>query len=230
MLLLLLWRWCLGPSITGFTSRSVEDKMYLENSAVTLWISLVAPVFAGHALCTLSLSPLAAPTDSALIACGVSLGYMVYDVVWLVLHPSHDAKQRPLVYMHHILSIVGFPFAMLRHKCVIFVCFFILTEVTGLLQHTWVMLNHFGLKEHPATLGAGVCWMLSFILVRIAPAPYLVYTLVDPALWARFPIVEFWFAVCTVPLPFLLNAYWGYLLVAGAIKAVRKQKQSETLV
>lgn len=227
-LLLSSWR-KFAPSIFGasFLARSDEDKMYLENSFVTLvGVSVFAPTFAIIAIMRTDMtSPIASPTWEALVAEGISLGYMAYDCVWMFGNPEHDAKARPIMLFHHILSIVGFPYAMLRHRAVPFVLFFIATEITGIPQHLRMLLLRFGLEETAWYLAVGVSWTVSFFLVRAVPSPWLIAAQIhDASAWARYSTLDWWLSVTTLPLPFLLNAYWLYLLVAGVVKALRKQK------
>ena len=79
-------------------------------------------------------------------------------------------------------------------------------------QRVLLRLGH----EHTlAYILVGLSWTVSFLVVRMAPAPYLIVELFDPGLLASFAPFDFWFAVCTVPLPFLLNTYWGRLHIEG---------------
>lgn len=227
-LLLILWRRFAHVVVPALlASRSSDDKIYIENSFVTLFgVSLFAPAFAIRAILGTNMSsPLASPTSSAIVAEGISLGYMIYDLVWMLYHPEHDAKARPIMLFHHILSIIGFPYAILRHRAVPFVLFFIATEVTGILQHARMLLLKFGLDHTHIYLVVGLSWTLSFFAVRALPAPFLIMAqLQDADAWASYSAFDYWLSVTTLPLPFLLNAYWLYLLVAGAVKALRKQQ------
>ena len=228
--LLLVWR-AVGARMLRKVKRPPAVMQSFENSFVALFVSVVAPAFAIGALCELPMSPVAAPTQAAIVALGISMGYIVFDLVWLLLHPELGT---PTILAHHVLSLVGFPYATLRHLCVPFVQFFILTEATGLLQHACMLLLKLDREGTPLYFIVGVSWTVSFFLVRIMPSPWLIYELVwkdsSRHLWASaFTPFDFWFGVCTLPLPFLLNAYWGYLLAAGALKVLRKGRRDAPL-
>ena len=221
--LLLFWRFRVRPRLAA--GRPAADLQYLENSFITLFVSTAAPAFAIAAMLETPMSPVAAPSSTALVALGISMGYMAFDLVWLLQHPELGT---PIILGHHVLSLSGFPYAMLKHLCVPFVLFFILTEVTGLPQHARMMMLKLGREAAPLYILVGVGWTLSFFLVRILPTPFLLQQLVwaesSRRGWAEREVAPFdaWFAALTVPLPFVLNLYWFYLLVAGALKVLRK--------
>ena len=90
----------------------------------------------------------------------------------------HRELGTPIILGHHVLSLVGFPYATLRHLCVPFVQFFILTEVTGIPQHLRMMLLKLDREATLLYILVGVGWTVSFFLVRMLPIPWLAYTLV----------------------------------------------------
>lgn len=215
--LLFVWRQA-APAIPAFISRSANDHMYIENSVVTLYPSIISPLLALYALVHMPLVPDAAPTPAAIVATGISCGYMLYDLIWLILHRDLGT---PIMIGHHVLSVLAFPYAVLRHRCVVFVLFFLCTEITGVPQHVRMLMLKFGLEDKPYYTIVGISWTVSFFFVRILPSPFLIYSLASNS-WAAFTAFDFIFSMVTVPLPFLLNAYWFYALVAGVLKFLAK--------
>ena len=150
---------------------------------------------------------------------------MCFDLIWLL---NYREIGTPIMLFHHAVSILAFPYAVLQHRCVVFVLFFLLTEVTGVLQHPRMILLKLGLDGNLCYVAVGAGWTISFFFVRIAPSPVLLYALLrTPDEWQAFSTFDFAVAVSTVPLPFLLNGYWFYALVAGLLKFLRKQQQQQ---
>ena len=134
--LLLIWTNLIAPAIPNYKNRSQDDKIFLQNSAVSLYPALTAPFLALSALVALEPDQfqnqnflVQTPSPIALRAVGLSCGYMFYDTIFCLLHKQ---CRQPLIIGHHVLSIIFFPYAMLSHRSAVIVLFFIVTEVTFL--------------------------------------------------------------------------------------------------
>jgi len=162
-----------------------------------------------------------APSTEALRAVGISCGYMLYDTCYMLWHKQ---VRSPLMMGHHLLSVLIWPYAVLRRRALVLVLFFIITEVTNLGQHSRMILYKLGLKHTKVYLVVGVSWIALFFVVRIVPGPYLFYKLVYGNYGAYNPF-DFCLMMLTCPLPFMLNSYWFYLLVRGLVDFLENSRQ-----
>jgi len=218
--LLVLWRGLIAPVVAA--NRSADDLVFLTNSVVSLFPALTAPFLAVQALWELPISDhatalAAAPTPLALRAVGLSCGYMAYDTVFCL---AHKQVRHPLLLGHHLLSILFFPYATLRHRALLVVLFFVCTEVTNIGQHVRIILLKLGHERSRLYLVNGVAWAVSFFVVRILPSPYLFYKMADCS-YAAFSRADFVVAWATMPIPFVLNSFWFYLLASGVLRFLR---------
>lgn len=221
---LVIWRKVVGPAFPAYSSCSAQDRSYLDNSAVNLFPAIVVPALvlaaglpedaAGNLLDV-------DPAPLTLVAVGVCVGYMLYDTVFCLCHVEHRTV---LNLGHHLFSMAIWPYAMLRHRCVVFVSFFCFTEITSILQHSRMILLKLGYGSRPAYTLVGVGWTISFFFVRILPSPFFLYLLVTGN-YEQFSSADLIISMSTLPIPFVLNAYWFHALVAGVIKFLRKQPQ-----
>mmetsp|Transcript_3545 Transcript_3545/g.7972 ORF Transcript_3545/g.7972 Transcript_3545/m.7972 type:complete len:140 (-) Transcript_3545:401-820(-) len=122
-----------------------------------------------------------------------------------------------LMWGHHCISLVMWPYSVLTHKSTLFVTFYLCTEVTNVGQNLFHFANKSGANTK-LTLAIGVLWILSFFVVRIVPLPWLIYHYVS--LHASGGVgqttAETIASALTVPLPFMLNIYWFKMLVSKA--------------
>ena len=216
--LLVVWHLLIAPFIPGIKTRSREDHIFLASSFVSCYPAVTAPLLAVLAMRGVPLADNeqvlnAAPSTAALQAVGISCGYMLYDTCYML---RHKIVRSPLMLMHHLLSILVWPYAALRSRALLLVLFFIITEVTNIGQHTRMILYKLGLKHTRTYLVVGVSWILLFFVVRIVPGPYLFYKLCRGS-YAAYNTFDFVLMMTTCPLPFMLNLYWFYLLVRGLI-------------
>jgi len=222
-LMLVLWHKVIAPAIPRYASCSASDRCYLSNAVVNMFPSLVVPallVAAGlpsgkpWADCTLAPSPL------ALVALGMTCGYLTYDTLFCLYYEEHRTA---LNFVHHLLSIVIWPWSMLGHRAVPFCEFFAFTEITSILQNSRMIMARLGHDSSPLYVAVGLGWTLSFFVVRILPTPYMLY------LWVQYietcesvSMLMYVVGICTIPVPFLLNAYWFYCLIQGLAKFLAK--------
>jgi len=170
----------------------------------------------------------------AILACGLTCGYFVQDSLLMVLYPKETTKELggptayKIMWMHHIISIIVWPYAMLNGVGAVFVIQNLSTEITNVGQNLFLLARSevFG---SGAELPIGITWMASFFVFRIIPMPFVVYvwlmTLLTPGC-AGLTIGEWVAAVVTVPIPQALNSFWFYKIVRGAIKKMSKGKQA----
>lgn len=214
--LLAVWHALVAPFIPG--TRSREDHIFLASSFVSCYPAVTAPFLAVLAMRAVPLTDnehvMGAPASTAALrAVGISCGYMLYDTCYML---RHRQVRSPLMLMHHLLSILVWPYAALRGRALLLVLFFIITEATNIGQHTRMILLKLGLKHTKTYFVVGVSWVFFFFFVRIVPAPYLFYKLCRGN-YAAYNTFDFSLMVATCPLPFMLNTYWFYLLVRGLI-------------
>ena len=149
--LLPIWRFLIAPAIPAYRHAGEAERMYLSQSAVSLYPACTAPFLAIVALSQLPVTSneiimTTAPSVSALHAVGISCGYMAYDTMFCL----YNAPLRsPLIIAHHVFSFVLWPYATLRHRSLILVLFFIVTEAS-LCQapgaaHAWCQRRAAGL-------------------------------------------------------------------------------------
>merc|ERR1719433_2135057 len=79
-----------------------------------------------------------------------------------------------------------------------------------------------GGEGSPVYVFIGVGWTVSFFFVRILPCPYLLHVMLSYDL-THITWFDTFVATTTLPIPFLLNFYWFYCLVRGALKFLRKR-------
>lgn len=221
--LLYLWRFLIAPAIPIHKTLCEDDIIVLRSSFVSFYPAATAPFLAAAALSHLAAEAdggmlAASPPTLALDAIGISLGYMLYDTIFCILHKP---VRSPLIIVHHVLSVLFFPYATLRHRSVLFVLFFVLTEITNIGQHGRMMLLKLRLEHTKAYLVNGVTWAIAFFVVRILPSPFLFYKMVFGS-YEAFSAFDFYLAILLMPVPFLLNAYWFYLILRGVFKFLSK--------
>ena len=91
IVLLALWHKLIAPAIPAYASRSYEDHVFLASSFVSFYPAVTAPVLATIALLDIPVFDNATimdarPSNEALHAVGISIGYMLYDTFYCLLH------------------------------------------------------------------------------------------------------------------------------------------------
>jgi len=228
VVLLALWHKLIAPAIPAYRSRSYEDHVFLASSFVSFYPAVTAPILATAALLDIpsfdnAFVMDARPTNPALHAVGISIGYMLYDTCYMLWHKE---VRSPLMMGHHIVSILVWPYAVLRGRALTIVLFFIITEATNVGQHGRGMLLRLGLKHTKLYMVVGISWIVLFFVVRIVPSPYALYKLAYGN-YSSYNTFDFCLLWVTCPLPFLLNTYWFYLLVRGLVDFLKKAKDAK---
>jgi len=213
-----------------YSTRKPEELVFLSNSFVSLYPALTAPILAFMAIRELPLADnervlAAAPPAAALRAVGISCGYMLYDLMFILWHRQ---LRSPLLIGHHIFSIVFFPYATLQGRVVLLVMFFVATEATNVGQHVRMILLKLSLEHTKAYVANGVGWAIAFFVLRIVPSPYLFSKLWHGS-YAEVSSFDFFITATTVPLPFILNSYWCPPPAAAAAALARRAAREPTI-
>ena len=128
-----------------------EKRFFVVTCITSLCMSLIVTPLALYALhriyfdpasvleCSLSDSVnivnRAAISDAALIACGLTCGYFLQDCMNMLLNPQVLTKELggasayAIMWMHHVLSLLIWPYSLIYSKAAFFVIYFLATEV-----------------------------------------------------------------------------------------------------
>lgn len=224
--LLLIWRHVIAPAVPGYKKASASDRVFLANSFVSLFPALTAPFLALSSMRRLpwhdvALAMVAPPDDECVRAIGISCGYMAYDCIYCMYYKE---VRSPLIIGHHVLPVLLWPFAALRHRAVPVVLFFVFTELSNIGQHGRMLLLKLGYERSTAYRYIGTGWVVAFFFIRILPSPYMGYHMLHGN-YAAFSPFEFGVTLACTPLPFILNSYWFYLLFTGVVKFLARGKK-----
>jgi len=176
-----------------------------------------------------------APSPHVLVAvCGITCGTFVFDCLLLILYPAEcqtrfaAAGGSWVMWLHHIISIIVWPYCVLTSRAAVFVAWMITTEGSNVGQNAYSLAGAMGLEGKPAHLGLGIGWLLSFLCVRMLPAPMIVgsyirlFILQDCGL----AVLDRLIGLVTIPIPLLLNAVWFWEMLKGAATALGKGSNS----
>jgi len=178
---------------------------------------------------TINLLQLSAPSG-AVWACGLVCGYFLQDSIIMALFPKETAKELggatayKIMWVHHIVSLLVWPYSLVYSKSVVFVVYFMATEVTNIGQNLFLLANRAQLFGAGADTPIGLAWAVTFFVARIVPVPFIMYA------WAfshfgngacgYFSTAEYAVSLLTVPIPIGLNLYWFYLIMRKATRLV----------
>lgn len=155
-------------------------------------------------------------------ACAVAIGFMAYDLVSMLWNYEASVRSNGkglfhLYVWHHVLSILFWPVAILNRAFVYFVNWFILSEHSSFWLSLRGSMLTLGTINTPAGLFVQLAFVVSFFGARVAVMPDLYRSYVN-ADWAAVPGWQATIAAWTVPIPSMLNAYWGFLIVKSLAK------------
>ena len=183
-----------------------------------------------------SLLRLTAPS-SCVLACGLVCGYFVQDSAIMMLFPKETTKELggstsyKIMWMHHIVSLFVWPYAMMQSKCVVFVAYFMATEVTNIGQNLFLLANRADLFGKGVDLYIGLVWAFTFLVARVLPVPFIMYAWFYTHLYPHtggcggdLSTVEYFVSLITVPIPVALNLFWFYKIVSKARRMMGKSK------
>ena len=95
------------------------------------------------------------------------------------------------------------------------------TELSNIGQNIYNIYNALPI-QHTLSLPIGITWIVLFAACRIVIMPWVAYVyyelLVLPG--CGYTPLERIVGLITVPIPSMMNVWWFYLLIAGAIKQV----------
>lgn len=131
-----------------------------------------------------------------------------------------------LMWTHHVVAILVWPYCTLASRAMLFVAWMLSSELSNILQNAFMLskAGHLLPRRHETRLG--LLWILTFTATRIVPAPWVAYAYYNLLCLSvcSFTIVERVVGLTTVPIPFVLNAWWYYELLKGAHQELRPPK------
>ena len=164
----------------------------------------------------------------ALFACWLTLGYFVQDCVGMAVFP-HEMKEGnggatayAIMWLHHIGSLITWPWGMLSDTLAPFNTYCLATEVTNIGQNLFMLANRGKVPLlKPVELPIGIVWMIAFFIVRILPVPYLLYSYVNTLILnggCGMSTAEWVAGIVMVPIPVCLNIFWFNKIVNKAMR------------
>ena len=219
-----------SPVLFGKTLAKLEpfERKIWHTNMVTFFPTFAVTYFAAPAIMEYTgvrYSFVHPATHDTLKGCGMSLGYMFWDLMVLITDPVGQMKAYGglspyvLFLFHHTLSIAAWPYAVSAGRCVYFVNYFLASEVTNVNMTLRWFLMKTGLEGSRVYFWNGILWIPLFFAVRVAVIPNLVdqYWNSD---WSALGPVETWAARLLLPIPVGLNVYWFGLIVSTAVKYI----------
>jgi hypothetical protein len=156
-------------------------------------------------------------------ACGMSVGYMTWDLLVIVTRWNDQrtayggAGALCLFIVHHVFSIILWPYALSRGLCAYHINYFLVSEVTNFNMSLRWILSTLKKTHTKLYLFNGLGWIPLFISVRVVVIPKLYSAFVNSD-WRVFTSAQYWVAALTLPIPSMLNLYWTKQIVEGAAK------------
>lgn len=152
---------------------------------------------------------------------GFLLGFMLFDLTVFAIWSSDCLKSMgPLYYqyiLHHLFSILCFPYALYTHRSVGFVAYFLATEISSAPLNIRFFMRECNADHGPKFMIVGAVMLVSYTLVRAVPSPGIWYLLATGSYtslnWPQFLITMF-----CVPIPTLLNSYWYFQMLKGVYR------------
>jgi hypothetical protein len=165
-------------------------------------------------------------------ACGLSLGYMAWDLAVMLEDPKGQQstyggkKAYYLFIVHHLFSLCIWPYAVLAGRCVYFVNFFLVSEVTNSNMSTRWFLLKCKLEKSTFYVVNGLAWIPLFLGVRVLVIPLMLKAFIFGS-WNALSAGEKIVAFTTLPIPSMLNIYWARMIVSNAMKYLLTGKDPE---
>lgn len=211
---------------------STKDREGWHTNVVSAWAALAVPVFAIPAVLAYSGGNLVdtAPSEDSLRGTGLSVGYMLFDFLVLVINFRVQFKlwggsQYALYVVHHILSFLIWPYAVANARGVKFVNYFLLSEASNVFMVSRYFCKRLGMTESsPVYVTVCVLWLLSFFALRIVPIPTLLDTYVNGN-FDTFGPVELYVSSATLPIPSMLNMYWFYQMAMVGVRMLSPKEK-----
>lgn len=134
-------------------------------------------------------------------------------------------QQQVLIFLHHGISIVTWPFGICHPACHYFLlCCLSMEFSTPFVQYRWFILQSEDLgKNHPLYIFNGIIMTIAFALCRLCPMlPLNIWAILVSAPHSAESGLPWTVraASSVLVLPNLLNAYWGYIMIKGLTKVL----------
>ena len=166
----------------------------------------------------------------AVVSCGITCGFFLSDclVLWRYA-PELGAEMGRLnvrlMWPHHALSLLIWPYAVTYGKSAIFVVYFLTTELSSIFLNLSAFASKGGIFGKRTETLCGGMLLLTFALWRIAPIPVVLYAYAAAHFTGSCGLstAEWWVSALSVPIPLLLNAFFFRGLVRKAVRVHRGQ-------
>uniref|UniRef100_A0A7S2IN13 TLC domain-containing protein n=1 Tax=Haptolina brevifila TaxID=156173 RepID=A0A7S2IN13_9EUKA len=170
-------------------------------------------------------------SDLDALACGLVCGYFAQDCVLMLicrrtlLKDLGGASAYAIMWMHHIVSLLVWPYAVVSGSGVFFVSYFLATEVTNIGQNLFLLANRSKLLPYEVPVGVG--WIISFFVIRVLPVPWLIWAYAKVVLLQSCGLTtgETVAAAVCVPIPFGLNLYWFQKIISKALRMLSRARK-----
>ncbi|CAD7963254.1 unnamed protein product [Amoebophrya sp. A120] len=166
------------------------------------------------------------PSEQIWYGTGLSCGFMAMDSMAMAIWPRQLMKAlRKSMYIqmwvHHVFSLIFWPYALSAHRAAIPIAYFVLTEISNpCVNFRWLLENRPGWDTSVMYYTAGITMLLVFFVVRILPMPWFLFHMLRPSSYDGAT----WFQMVTLFLlgliPFALNAFWFKLMVRKAFRVL----------
>ena len=170
----------------------------------------------------------------ALYACWLTLGYFVQDCISMALFPSEmkegngGSTAYMIMWLHHIGSLITWPWGMLSDTYAPFITYCLATEVTNIGQNLFMLANRGKVSFLCAVeMPIGIAWLLGFFVVRILPVPYILYAYVNTLVLGGgcgISNAEWIAGLIMTPIPVCLNIFWFQKIVKKAMRMLSKKQ------
>ena len=169
--------------------------------------------------------------EGSVLGCAASVGYLLYDFLAMLSNYTVSMKANGVVaynlYLwHHALSVAFWPVAVLHNSFVFFVNWFVASEASSAFLAARGAMLSLGTINTPLGMVVQFGFVLSYFMSRIYVMPNLVKSIYY-ADWGQVPAWQANIARFTVPLPFMLNIYWGILIVRSMVKVLFGKKKGK---
>lgn len=165
---------------------------------------------------------------AGLISVGVTCSYFILDcaVLWFYAkecETEQGSSGVALMWMHHLVSLVVWPYCAFTSRGAFFVLFFLFTEWSNVLQNVYGLTSAGQFGPRGLLLALGVAWILGFFVNRMIPMPWALHAYRKVLLQGSacdFSLFGRWTGVLTVPVPFVLNTWWFAIMLKEAAASV----------
>lgn len=144
---------------------------------------------------------------AGLISVGVTCSYFILDcaVLWFYAkecETEQGSSGVALMWMHHLVSLVVWPYCAFTSRGAFFVLFFLFTEWSNVLQNVYGLTSAGQFGPRGLLLALGVAWILGFFVNRMIPMPWALHAYRKVLLQGSacdFSLFGRWTGVLTVP-------------------------------